>query len=60
MQFELTSEMLDGLKRAVEEKNVTFLKEKLHDLYAPDIAEIINQLNIAQAAYIYELLDDAR
>ncbi len=35
-----------------------FLKEQLHDLYAQDIAIIINQLNIEQAAYIYEILDD--
>lgn len=58
MQFELTSDILDGLKKAIEEKNVSLLKEKLKDLYAPDIAIIINQLNLSQAAFIYELLDD--
>ena len=58
MQFELTSEFLNNLKEAVEEKNAVLLKEQLHDLYAPDIAIIINQLNLEEAAYIYELLDD--
>ncbi len=58
MQFELTSEILDSLKDAIENKDASFLKEKLHDLYAPDIAIIINQLNLSEAAYIYELLDD--
>jgi magnesium transporter len=58
MQFELTSEILDNLKEAIENKDASFLKEKLHDLYAPDIAIIINQLNLSEAAYIYELLDD--
>src|SRR5687767_5620329 len=58
MQFELTSDILDGLKKAIEEKNISLLKEKLKDLYAPDIAIIINQLNLSQAAFIYELLDD--
>ena len=58
MQFELTSDILDGLKQAIEDKDVALLNEHLHDLYAPDIAIIINQLNIEQAAYIYELLDD--
>jgi magnesium transporter len=58
MQFELTTEILDGLKQAIEDKEAALLKERLHDLYAPDIAIIINQLNIEQAAYIYELLDD--
>jgi magnesium transporter len=58
MQFELTTEILDGLKQAIEDKEAALLKERLHDLYAPDIAIVINQLNIEQAAYIYELLDD--
>lgn len=58
MQFELTSEVLDSLKTAIENKDATFLKEKLHDLYAPDIAIIFNQLDLEEAAFIYELLDD--
>jgi magnesium transporter len=58
MQFELTSEILENLKKAIEEKNSAFLKERLNSLYAPDIAIIINQLNLSQAAYIYELLDE--
>src|SRR5436190_12201194 len=58
MQFELTSELLDSLKKAVEEKDSAYLNAQLAGLYAPDIALIINQLNAQQAAYIYELLDD--
>lgn len=58
MQFELTSDILESLKDAIEERNSLYLKEQLHDLYAPDIASIINQLNLQQAAYLYELLDD--
>ncbi len=58
MQFELTAELLERLKEAIEEKNAAFLKEQLHELYPQDIAIIINQLNLEEAAYIYELLDD--
>lgn len=58
MQFELTSEILDSLKEAIEHKNQSFLKEQLHDLYAQDIAIIFNQLSIDESAYLYELLDD--
>ena len=58
MQFELTSEILEELKKAIEEENSGYLKERLQDMYAPDIASVINQLNLTQAAYIYELLDD--
>lgn len=58
MQFELTTDILDSLKQAIDEKNNDFLMAQLHELYPPDIAQIINQLNLEQAAYIYELLDE--
>ncbi len=58
MQFELTSEVLDKLKHAIEEKDIPFLKTQLQNLYAPDIAIIINNLNLTHAAFIYELLDE--
>jgi magnesium transporter len=58
MQFEITSEFIDSIKDAIEEKNTVFLKEQLNEFYAQDIAIIINQLNLNEAAYIYELLDD--
>jgi magnesium transporter len=58
MQFELTSDLLDSLKKAVEEKDSAYLNAQLAGLYAQDIALIINQLNAQQAAYIYELLND--
>lgn len=58
MQFELTSEFLDSLRDAADEQNATYLEEQLGGLYAPDIAMIINQLNVQQAAFIYGLLDE--
>jgi magnesium transporter len=58
MQIEITSEYIDSFKTAIDEKNIVFLKEQLNEFYAQDIAIIINQLNLNQAAYIYELLDD--
>lgn len=58
MQFELTSELVESLKQAIDENNTALLKERMHDLYPQDIASIINQLNNTEAAYIYGLLDD--
>ncbi len=58
MQFELTTNILDSLILAIDEKNTAFLNKQLHDLYPQDIAIIINQLNLDQAAYLYEILDD--
>ena len=43
MQFELTTNILDSLILAIEEKNTAFLNKQLHDLYPQDIAIIINQ-----------------
>src|SRR6185369_15069394 len=58
MQFELTSEIVESLKQAIDNDNAAVVNARLDGLYAPDIASIINQLNNTQAAYIYGLLDD--
>jgi magnesium transporter len=58
MQFEITSDFIDSFKKAIEEKNTSFLKEQLNEFYAQDIAIIINQLNLEQASYLFELIDD--
>lgn len=58
MQFELTSEYIERIESAIERGDTTFLKEQLHELYAHDIAEILNQLKDNEAAFIYELLDE--
>jgi magnesium transporter len=58
MQFEITSEFIDSFKTAIDEKNTSFLKEQLNEFYAQDIAIIINQLNLKEAAYLFELIDD--
>jgi magnesium transporter len=58
MQFELTSEFLERLKSAVDKHDADYVRSELQDLYPPDIAAIINQLTLNQAAYIYELLDE--
>jgi magnesium transporter len=58
MQFELTTEYVDTLREAIENKNEAFIKTQLHELYAADIAQIINQLKDDEAAYIYKFLDE--
>ncbi len=58
MSFELTSIFVDTIKDAIEKKSVGFLKEQLHELYAADIAQVINRLSVSEASYIYELLDE--
>ncbi len=58
MQFELTTEYVDQLKEAIVAKNNSFLKEHLQEMHAADIAIVFNELNIDEAHYIYDLLDE--
>ncbi|HRG01348.1 MAG: magnesium transporter [Bacteroidia bacterium] len=58
MQFELNSEYLDQLKTAIIEKKDAFLKEQLNELYPVDIALILNQLEVEEANFIYDLLEE--
>lgn len=58
MQFELTTEYLDQLKNGIASKNNTFLKDQLQELHAADIAIIINQLDLQDAEYIHNLLEE--
>ncbi|MBL7936790.1 MAG: magnesium transporter [Bacteroidia bacterium] len=58
MQFELSSEYIDHLKNAIAEKNDAHLQEQLKELYAVDIALILNNLNVDEANYLYDILDE--
>jgi magnesium transporter len=58
MSFELTSIFLENIQDAIEKKSSGFLKDQLHELYPADIAEVINRLDVSEAAYVYELLDE--
>jgi len=58
MQFELSTELLDELKLAVENHDNERIKIALHDFFPPDIAETLNSLSFEEAVYIYELLDE--
>lgn len=58
MQFELSTELLDKLKDAVEKQDDGALKLLLHDLEPADIGETLNSLSFAEAAYIYIQLDE--
>jgi len=57
MQFELSLEFIDHLKNAIAEKNEAYLKEQLKELYAVDIAIILNRLDLEESIYIYDQID---
>lgn len=58
MQFELTVEYFEQLRSAIEQKNDAYIREQVSDLYPIDIALILNKLDLEEAKYIYELLDE--
>jgi magnesium transporter len=58
MQFELNSEYLNKLKTAIVEKNDAFINAQLSELYPVDIALILNQLEVEEANFIYDLLEE--
>ncbi|MBS1638389.1 MAG: magnesium transporter [Bacteroidetes bacterium] len=58
MQFELTLEYIEQLKEAIDQKNDAFLKQQINDLYAIDIALILNRLDLDEAKHLYRLLDE--
>lgn len=58
MQFELSIEYLEQLKNAILQQDDSFLKAQLEELYAVDIALILNQLEVEDANYLYDLLEE--
>jgi magnesium transporter len=56
--FELTTIFLTELREAIRVENGAFIVDQFKDLYAPDIAEILNELEIEEAKYVYKQLDD--
>lgn len=58
MQFEVTNDFLIKLREAIVARNGAYVISQLQDLYAPDIAEIFNELDIEEAKYVYTQLDE--
>jgi magnesium transporter len=58
MQFQVTTEFLDKLREAIKSNNEKFVSDQLHELFPPDIAEILNELSVDEAKYLYKHLDE--
>ncbi|MES2588084.1 MAG: magnesium transporter [Bacteroidota bacterium] len=58
MRFELTKDFLEELHQAIHKQDTSWIKEYVLGLHFADIAEIIDELNNAQAKYIYYLLEE--
>lgn len=58
MQFELTREFLNNLIEIVNNKDDKAASQLMEEIYAVDIAEIYDELNIDQAKYLFLLIED--
>lgn len=60
MQFELTKEFLHELSEAIESGNESFIAQHVNPLHEADIAEILDNVDIDEARYIFHLLDQEK
>ncbi len=58
MQFELTKDMLDDLKEYISSGQDSKIVGFINDLHAADIAELLDEVKMNEAIYLYKLLDD--
>jgi magnesium transporter len=58
MRFELTKDFLEELKEKIAENNSAYVDQKVIHLHPADIAEIIDELDNAEAKYVFQFLDD--
>lgn len=57
MNFELSNEYLEKLITFIDRREDSLIINELEELYAPDIASILYELNGEQAHYIFQLLN---
>ncbi|MFT4594412.1 MAG: magnesium transporter [Bacteroidia bacterium] len=58
MQFELTNEFLETLKEDIARLDRDTVSAKVGELYPADIAEILDDVSLQEARFIFRLLDD--
>jgi magnesium transporter len=58
MQFELSLEFIEHLQDAISKKDVVYLQAQLKELYPVDIALVLNRLDVEEANYLYDIIDE--
>nr|WP_231372706.1 magnesium transporter [Aureivirga sp. CE67] len=57
MQFELTKEIIREIKDNIAKQHQKAILEVLRDIHPADIADIIDELNLEEAVYIFKIVD---
>ncbi len=60
MEFKISKDLLTQLEQLIIENNDRELNLLLHDMHHADIAEILDELNIDQATYVFKVLDSEK
>lgn len=60
MQFKISKELLEQIEQLIHAKNDSELEVLLNDLHHADIAEIFEELDIAEATYVFKVLDSEK
>ncbi|MCB9188739.1 MAG: magnesium transporter [Flavobacteriales bacterium] len=60
MKFELTKELLKRIEDAIDAQDTQFFQDQICPLHSVDIAEILDEVNLEQAQYIYRQLEKER
>lgn len=58
MQFELTADFLAELKDAIARADQSFVSTQVAELHPADIAEILDELNLEEAKFVYRRLEE--
>jgi magnesium transporter len=60
MEFKISKELIHELEQLIQSKNDQQLEVLLNDLHHADIAEILDELEIGEATYIFKVLDSEK
>jgi len=60
MKFELSKEYIEHIQSLIEEQSVAKLKEELTEIHAADIAEIYEAIELEQAHFLHNIIEDEK
>ena len=60
MKFELSKEYIENIQSLIEEQSVAKLKEELTEIHAADIAEIYEAIELEQAHFLHNIIEDEK
>ena len=57
MEFKINNEFLSQLEELIKQNNAQEVKNLLHEVHYADMAEILEELDLQEAIYVFNSLD---